>query len=194
MSPPLKDDEQNWIEKAKNGDSQAFQWLYETYQRRIFVVCFAKVSHQEDALDCVQEAFIKAFRSLSNFRGDSKFYSWLYRIAINCCMDFLRKKKREGKKEPLFEEQDNPMEDQKPKGVILKSSDSPAKNVIHQELGETIESAINSLSKEHKEVLLLREVEQMSYDEIAIMLNVQKGTIMSRLFYARKVLQQKLKG
>ncbi len=191
MSPIEKQD-LNLLQKAKTGNQGAFRELYDKYSGRIFAVCYGKIGNREDAYDLVQETFIKAFRSLDGYRGDAQFYSWVYRIAMNCCMDFLRKKQRRGKRETLSEDVDQ-SDENKRKGTTLVSLDNPMMNVDAAELGERILEAIHGLTQEHKEMILLREVEGMSYEEIAELLGIQKGTVMSRLFYARKLLQEKLK-
>lgn len=182
------------VEKVRAGDMTAFRELFDKYEKRIYVICFGIVRQREDALDMVQETFIKTYKSLSYFRHEANFYTWLYRIASNSCLDFLRKKKRARNPEPLAEELGTDPETGDREGVVLKSTDNPRETVLRKELAARIDAAIQSLPPDHRAVVLLREVEKLSYEEIAKTLGIQTGTVMSRLFYARKKLAEKLKG
>jgi len=188
------DEDRELVARVKAGDLAAFRSLFDKYQKRVYVICYGVVRHHEDALDIVQETFIKAHHALPYFRGDSNFYTWLYRIASNTCLDFLRKQKRRPKGEPLAEEQKLNTEEEEKKGVVLKSPDNPRKTVVERELGKEIDAAIQALPPDHRIIVILREVDQLSYEEIAKTLGVRVGTVMSRLFYARKKLQERLKG
>ncbi len=181
------------VDRIKSGDSAAFRMLFDKYQKRIYLVCYGIVRHREDALDLVQETFIKTYKSLSYFRRESNFYTWIYRIAANSCLDFLRKKKHFARSEPLAEELGTDPETGEKAGAVLKSADDPRKTVANRELKGRIDDAINSLAPDHRAVVLLREVEKLSYEEIAKALGIHVGTVMSRLFYARKKLAEKLK-
>lgn len=187
------DEDLELVEKAKLGNVEAFRLLFDRYQRKVFMICYGMVRHREDALDLVQETFIKTYRSLSSFKGESQFYTWVYRIAANTCLDFLRKRKRQAKGEPLAEELGADQETGEQLGTVIASPDSPAETLVRKELKEKIERAIDSLPPEHRMVVMLREVEKLSYEEIAKTLGLAIGTVMSRLHYARKKLQEKLK-
>ncbi|MBI4970627.1 MAG: sigma-70 family RNA polymerase sigma factor [Candidatus Omnitrophica bacterium] len=182
------------VERARGGDARAFRELFDKYEKRVYVICYGIVRHREDALDLVQETFIKTYKSLAYFRHEANFYTWLYRIASNSCLDFLRKRKREKNPVPLAEELGADPETGDKEGAIVKSTDNPRETVVRKELAVQIEAAIQSLPPDHRSVVLLREVEKLSYDEIAKILGIQVGTVMSRLFYARKKLAEKLKG
>ncbi|MEM6961486.1 MAG: sigma-70 family RNA polymerase sigma factor, partial [Myxococcota bacterium] len=140
------------------------------------------------ALDVVQEAFIKVYRHIDNFQGNSSFYTWLYRIVTNLAIDHVRKRRR-GSEQECEETRLSPDgELQLPQ--FLNSN--PVRTVLRKELLEAIHSALSELPEYHRAVILLREVEGLSYDEIATILEVPKGTIMSRLFHARRRMQQVL--
>ncbi len=185
--------DRNLVEKVKSGDMAAFRELFDYYQKKVYLICFGMLRNHEDAMDMVQETFLKTYKSLQYFRYESNFYTWVYRIASNACLDFLRKKKRRGKSEPLAEDLKKDPEDTGREGAVLTSTDDPHRTVVSREVGARIEEAINSLPPDHRAIVMLREVEQLSYEEIAKTLGIRVGTVMSRLFYARKKLQEKLK-
>ncbi len=173
------------LRRAQKGDPQAFGALVERYQRRVVGVAFAVVHNQDDALELAQETFVRAFENLSKFESRSSFSTWLYRIAANLAIDFRR---REGRHKILRGE-DAENEIQRlptPRGdLFLEASRS--------ELSKRISDALRELTPEHRAVILLREVEGLSYDEISEVLQVPRGTVMSRLHYARGHLRGILK-
>lgn len=173
------------------GDTNAFRPLVERYQGRLFSMVCGMVRNQEDAKDITQMAFVKAYQSLKSFRIDSSFYTWIYRIAMNLAIDHARRHKR--RKTGSFDEAiANRDED----GTIAEQHhiDNPVKALQRKELHERIYGALDELSEEGREIILLREVEGYSYKEIAEVMNIPEGTVMSRLFYARKKLQAILRG
>jgi RNA polymerase sigma-70 factor, ECF subfamily len=179
------------VQRAQGGDARAFDALVTKYRSRIFSMTFHLVQNQEDAWDLSQEAFLKAWRALPNFKGDSGFYTWIYRIAHNACMDWLRKKRIQSAGEfddNRADHQPDPTAEAVPHGFSR-----PDKAMANAELGERIRAAIAQLSEDHRTVILLREVEGLSYEEIAQVIQAPLGSVMSRLFYARKKLQQILK-
>jgi len=153
-------------------------------------MCHHLVQNEQDAWDLAQETFIKAWRALPSFKLDSSFYTWVYRIAHNCSYDWLRKRRIVG---------DGEFDDELQRTVaagaeaVPKGSERPDHAMRNRELGERINEAIAQLSPDHRSVILLREVEGLSYEEIAEVTQQQTGTVMSRLFYARKKLQELLK-
>ena len=185
--------DRNLVERVKSGDMAAFRELFDYYQKKVYLICFGILRSHEDALDMVQETFLKTYKSIGYFRYESNFYTWVYRIASNACLDFLRKKKRRGRSEPLAEELKKDAEETERQGAVLTSSDDPRRTVVSREIGVQIEEAINSLPPDQRAIVMLREVEKLSYEEIAKTLGIRVGTVMSRLFYARKKLQEKLK-
>ena len=156
----------------------------------VYAVAFGVLNNREAARDAAQEAFIKAYREIVNFHGDSKFKTWLYRVTVNAAIDEARKRK------PL-QSLDAPREDDEggpPEMALPDTSPGAREHVYQGELRDWISAAIELLSPEHRAVLVLREFQELSYEEIAETLGLQMGTVMSRLFYARKKLAQILSG
>src|SRR5262249_54001272 len=153
----------------------AFRCLVERHQRRVLTVALGLVRSREDAEELCQEAFLRAHRSLPSFAGDAQFYTWLYRIVVNLCIDHLRKRRIECV--PLDEQ--IACDDQHVGDV------DPERRVDGRELGAELQRALDELSPAHRAVLLLREIEGLSYKEIAAAVGCSIGTVMSRLFHAR---------
>jgi RNA polymerase sigma-70 factor (ECF subfamily) len=178
------------VRRARKGERQAFRQLVERYQRKMAGLAVGMLRDPDDALDVVQEAFAKAYQSLNRFKGDSGFYTWIYRITVNLCIDHQR---REGKvvRVPI----DVPDESGGGGSVVPDDSvgGDPLRGAQDAEIREHIERAMAELTPEHRAVILLREVEGLSYDEISQALDCPKGTVMSRLHYARRQLQHKLR-
>jgi RNA polymerase sigma-70 factor (ECF subfamily) len=177
------------VERARNGDRAAFALLFQKYQRRVYAVALGVVKRPEDAMDVVQDAFIKVHKHIGSFQGASSFYTWLYRIVMNLGIDHVRKTRK------VVEWGDDvPLDQTAGDGTLLPKVEhvNPAQSVIRRELSDKIRQALDTLPEYHRAVILLREVEGMSYEEIAEVLNVPKGTIMSRLFHARRKMQDQL--
>lgn len=178
------------VRKAQSGDARAFDQLVTRYRAKVYGMCYHLVQNDQDAWDLSQEAFIKAWRALGSFKGDSSFYTWIYRISHNCAYDWLRKKKIQGDGE--FNDETN-----KPIAAgaeaVPKGDRRPDEVLKGRELGARIQDAIAQLSPDHRTAILLREVEGQSYEDIAQVMECSLGTVMSRLFYARKKLQELLK-
>jgi RNA polymerase sigma-70 factor, ECF subfamily len=163
----------------------------ERYRRRVFAIVYGMIHNPETAMDLTQEAFIKVHRYLPNFQGSSSFYTWLYRIVVNLCIDHIRKIKHntvEYDDTLLRREADGAEAEIVPTAL----NESPLRTLDRKELAQQLTRAIGTLSEKHRAVLLLREVDGMSYDEIARILKINKGTVMSRLHHARKNAQQAL--
>lgn len=175
------------VERAKNGDARAFRQLVERHQRRAFGIALALLRDEEDAREVVQEAFVRVHRGLSEFKGGSAFFTWLYRIVHNLAIDWVRRpSRRELDLEGLLA-----AESAGDSSVELM--DTELVDRIHrEELQERIRSALEELPAYHRGVILMREVYGMSYEEMATSMGVSKGTIMSRLFHARRKLQKSL--
>ena len=179
------------IERCQSGDYTAFDELITHYRGKIYAMIFNMTRNEADSWDLAQDVFIKAWKALSKFEGRSAFYTWLYRIAHNVTYDWIRKKKIEG----AGEFNDAILNEADPGALTTpKAYDSPDQNMERAELRDKIKIAINSLSEDHREVILLKEVEGLSYQEIAESIDSSIGTVMSRLYYARKKLQVTLKG
>ena len=178
-------DESELIRRAKKGDSRAFGALVERYQRRVVSVAYAVVHNQEDALELAQETFIRAYENIGGFESRSSFSTWLYRIAANLAIDFRR---RESRHTTLRgEDAENELS-----RMPSERGDSFSE-ISRRELSHRLREALKELTPEHRAVILLREVEGLSYDEISEVLNCPRGTVMSRLHYARNRLRGILK-
>jgi RNA polymerase sigma-70 factor (ECF subfamily) len=179
------------VQAVLAGDATAYRGLVEKYQERVYHMVYGMVRNREDARDITQDAFVKAYNKLSTFRTESSFYTWLYRIAMNLAIDFLRKTKRRG--ESSFDEQIASKDDD---GGLseLHVADSPSKSLERKQLMGSILDALDQLPDDQRQIILLRELEGLSYKEIADVTGVPEGTVMSRLYYARKKLQTLLAG
>lgn len=186
-------DDRVLVERIQGGDEQAFRVLFERYHRRAFSVAFGVVKNKQDALDVVQDGFVKVHKHIGNFQGTSSFYTWLYRIIMNLSIDHVRRRKNAKGVEyddRVGREADEGAGD----GALLPRmmNSNPSKTVIRRELLEKIQVALAELPDYHRAVIVLREIEGLSYEEMSIALEVPKGTIMSRLFHARKKMQASL--
>lgn len=186
-------DDATLVKRCIDGDSSAFQCLVQRYQKKLFATAFGMIHNAEDALDIVQEAFLKVYRYLPKFQGNSSFYTWTYRIVVNLCIDFLRKEGRQPTKD-YDDAIKQTQESQLPEATLFSSGNDydPRKAFKDRELGEQILHAIDTLSGAHRSVIILREIEGMSYEEISQTLKCSKGTVMSRLHHARSRLRQAL--
>ncbi|HEX4667655.1 MAG TPA: sigma-70 family RNA polymerase sigma factor [Chthoniobacterales bacterium] len=180
------------VKKAQEGDSTAFDELVGRYRNRIFGMIYNMVHNEQDAWDLAQDSFLKAWKSIARFRGQSSFYTWLYRIVMNVTIDSLRKKQIKG----AGAEFDDAIQWQEidPASRTVPHADAlPHEQMEHKEIRGRIDAAIAQLSPEHRAVILMKEIEGMQYNEIAESLGCSIGTVMSRLFYARKKLQTLLR-
>jgi RNA polymerase sigma-70 factor (ECF subfamily) len=185
--------DQELVEKARAGDAPAFKSLVELHQSRLFAVAYGMLRDRDDAMDVVQDAFIKAHKKLAEFEGNAAFSTWLYRICVNLCIDKKRADARRRKVDldDALASDDGLYADADISGRL--SGTNPLKTAADKELGSEIGRALAGLSEDHKSILLLREVEGMSYEEIAETLGIPRGTVMSRLFHARKNMQRLLR-
>lgn len=183
-------EESEIVRRAQEGDREAFRELVERYQRRVYSVCYGMLKNNEDSLDVSQEVFVKVFRYLDKFNHQSSFYTWLYRITVNMCIDFIRKNSRVRKVE-YDDGISHDAADVEGEEHILPSTLglNPDKVYGRKELREKMLEALETLSEKHRTILILREVEGLSYEEMAEVLNISKGTVMSRLFHARRYFQ-----
>ena len=176
------------VRLARGGDREAFRELVERYQRKIYAVLLGMLHDHDAAWETSQETFVRALRGVENFKGDASFYTWLYRIAVNLAIDYQRHEWQR----PVVGVSDAAIESQQAIQEELRRQD-PYRLVKNREIGERVRAAIEELTPEHRAVILLREVEGLSYDEISRVMQCAKGTVMSRLHYARKKLQSILK-
>jgi RNA polymerase sigma-70 factor (ECF subfamily) len=187
-------DDLTLVQRVRSGDQRAFQLLVERYQRKVYAVALGMVKDREEARDVTQEAFVKVHRYLDHFKGDASFYTWLYRITVNIAIDAIRKKGG-ARDENLVEFDESVRLDTAEAQLGTLGSGlgtNPQKAALRRELGEHITEAVQALPEQHRTILLLREVEGMSYEDLARTLGIPKGTVMSRLFHARLKLQKTL--
>ena len=176
--------ERELIEEFRNTrDRDLFGRLIAPYEKRLFAVVLGFVGNSEDALEVSQETLIKAFKSLHKFKGESSFFTWLYRIAHNASCDYMRKNKRF--REVMSEYRDVELDKEAHQGERDVLGE-----LLNRELGDKLKDAVAKLDVKHRNVLILREVEGLSYEEIADVVGCSKGTIMSRLFNARRKVQK----
>ena len=182
------DTDQQLVQRAQRGDLRAFDLLVLKYQGRIAALVSRYVSDAGEVEDVTQEAFIKAYRALGKFRGDSAFYTWLYRIAANAAKNHLVAKGRRPGADATIEDAEGFDE-----GGMLSESASPEALAMGGELAEVVEFALNALPDELKAALMLREFDGLSYDDIADVLGCPVGTVRSRIFRAREAIDQRVK-
>jgi RNA polymerase sigma-70 factor (ECF subfamily) len=189
--PSTAVDDRDLVEAARRGDRDAFRTLFERYHRRALALAVGVVRHQDDALDIVQDAFIKAHKHLDKFEGTSSFYTWLYRIVMNLAIDHLRKHRRI---RPVELDEQHLDEAASGDDTLLPRllGGNPGRALMDKQIRARIDEALGELSDNHRSVLVMRELEGMSYEEMAQAMNCSKGTIMSRLFHARKNMQKRL--
>ena len=182
-------DDRELVLAAQRGDRDAFKTLFERYHRRAYALAFGVLRHQDDAMDVVQDAFIKAHRYLDKFEGSSSFYTWLYRIVMNLAIDQLRKHRRarpvELDEERIENDGDNPL-------LPRILGGNPGRALLDKQIRNRIDQALDQLSDNHRSVLVMRELEGLSYEAMAEAMGCSKGTIMSRLFHARRNMQKRL--
>ena len=181
--------EQELVRAAAGGDTEAFEALVLEHQNKVYSLALRMVGNEEDARDMAQEAFIRAFSSLTGFRGDSKFSVWLYRLTSNICIDFLRSRAKKRTVSMTWTDDEG---DDAGELEIPDERFSPHPELERRELRSAIQRALARLPDDMREVLLLREVGGLSYDEIAASLSLEEGTVKSRIARARGALRKVL--
>ena len=179
------DEDAGLVESARSGDQDAFSQLYEKYRERVYRIAYRHTKDKERALDLCQETFIKAFRSLDRFRSDAAFYTWLFRIAYNTCIDHLRSKANR----PLGELNDEVLDQRALPNMNRSIEPQPHTHAEESELREKLDEALEQLPEAQRSVFVLHVMEQLQYKEIAEVMDCSIGTVMSRLHYARQKLQ-----
>ena len=177
------------IERVKNGDKNAYDLLVLKYQQRVINLISRFVKNYADALDISQETFIKAYKALPNFRGESAFYTWLYRIAVNTAKNHLTVQSRKITKSDYDVAEIEQIEG----NMTLTEQTTPENLLIKDELQETILNTIENLPEDLKSAIMLREIEGLSYEEIATVMECPVGTVRSRIFRARETIDNKIK-
>ncbi|MCK0527104.1 MULTISPECIES: sigma-70 family RNA polymerase sigma factor [unclassified Anaerobiospirillum] len=177
------------VEMVQQGNKEAYNILVLRYQHKVCEVAFRYVHNHVDANDVAQEAFIRAYRALGNFRGESSFYTWLYRIVCNTAKSYLE----QNQKHRMTLDVDDPdFDNQQVSRGLLTNAESPDSLIESDELHDLIIQAMNELPEELKRAILLREVEELSYEEIASLMDTPKGTVRSRIFRARQYIEEKM--
>ncbi|MGL5291676.1 MAG: RNA polymerase sigma factor RpoE [Vibrionaceae bacterium] len=184
MSEQLTD--QALIERAQNGDKQAFNFLVIKYQNKVCNLISRYVNNSGDVPDVAQEAFIKAYRALSGFRGESAFYTWLYRIAVNTAKNYLV---AQGRRPPAYDIDADEAENYENSGA-LKEISNPENLLLSDQLKQAVFAAINALPEDLKTAIILREIDGLSYEEIAEVMECPVGTVRSRIFRAREAVDK----
>ena len=180
------------VRRCQAGDTDAFDQLVTRYRTRVFAMIYNMVHNEQDAWDLAQDAFVKAWKSIGRFKGKSSFYTWIYRIVMNVTIDWLRKREVKAS-DAEFDDAIQLKEVDPASKTVPKADPLPHQRLERHEIRERIDKAIAQLSPEHRAVILMKEIEGMQYHEIAEALGCSIGTVMSRLFYARKKLQNSLR-
>jgi RNA polymerase sigma-70 factor (ECF subfamily) len=183
------DSDQQLVQRVQAGEKAAFDLLVRKYQHRVLKLVSRFVSDAAEAEDVAQEAFIKAYRALASFRGDSAFYTWLYRIAINTAKNALVSNRRR----PVDFDLDLQDPDQYDRHARLKEGDTPEGVLLTEEIRSVVEKAMEQLPEDLRTAIVLRELEGLSYEEIAEAMDCPVGTVRSRIFRAREAIDKKLK-
>ena len=179
-----REEESRIVQKVLKGDVNAFETLVLAYEKSVYNITLRMTGNSEDASDMTQEAFIKAYNSLQSFRGDSKFSVWIYRIATNVCLDFIRSRSRKPTVSLSVEDKDG----DEVELDVADESQSPEQLLDRQMTRESVRRGLETLTPEYRQILLLREIQGLSYDEISQCLGLEVGTVKSRIFRARKKL------
>ena len=176
-----------WLARFRKGNRHAFDFFVRKYQRRLYGVVYNMTSHKEDTADILQDVFVKAFRSIESFKGESRFYTWLYRIAVNTTLTFIKRNK--GKRSMSLE---NWSDNEGFSDSIFKDAraEKGDRVTLLKELKEKLNEALQKLSLSHRTVIVLFEIDGMSHAEIAKILNCSEGTVRSRLHYAKEEVKQ----
>ena len=187
---PGEEADQQLVERVQKGDKRAFEVLVLKYRHRIFSLVLRFVRDPDEVQDVVQEAFIKAYRALPAFRGDSAFYTWLYRIGINTAKNYLVS---QGRRAPTSTSFDSEEAENFEDGDQLRDINTPERLMMTRQIGETVDEAMAALPEELRTAIMLRELEGLSYEEIANIMECPIGTVRSRIFRAREAIAERLR-
>lgn len=186
----IRDEDYEIVLRVQAGDKAAFNLLVEKYHRRVSRLLIRLLKNQEDIEDVVQETFIKAYRAIGNFRGESAFYTWIYRIAINTAKNLLLTQKRKPSQALEYEnEEGETFED----NSALSNIDTPESLYLTRQVAETVNKAMMALPSDLRDAIVMREIDGLSYEEIAEAMGCPIGTVRSRIFRAREAISQKIK-
>lgn len=182
--------DQALVERAQRGDKQAFGLLVSKYQRKLARLLSRLIRDPAEVEDVAQETFIKAYRALPSFRGDSAFYTWLYRIGVNTAKNYLVS---QGRRTPTATEIESEEAETYEEGEQLRDINTPERVLLSKQIGETVNAAMEALPEELRSAIMLRELEGLSYEEIANVMDCPIGTVRSRIFRAREAIAERLR-
>ncbi|MDR3394218.1 MAG: RNA polymerase sigma factor RpoE [Parasulfuritortus sp.] len=185
-----QDIDRQLVERARQGDKRAFELLVEKYQRRLHRLLSRMVRDAEEVEDIAQETFIKAYRALPNFRGDAAFYTWLYRIGVNTAKNYLAGRK---KAMPTISDQAMDDDDDPDERLVAQDHSTPETELMSKQIALAVNEAVQALPEELRSAITLREMEGLSYEEIAELMSCPIGTVRSRIFRAREAIAAKLR-
>ncbi|MFZ5483929.1 MAG: RNA polymerase sigma factor RpoE [Pseudomonadota bacterium] len=185
-----QDIDRQLVERARLGDKRAFELLVEKYQRRLLRLISRMVRDPEEVEDIAQETFIKAYRALPNFRGDAAFYTWLYRIGVNTAKNYLATRK---KAMPTVSDQAIDDDDEPDERLVARDISTPESELLSKQVAIAVNQVVEALPEELRTAITLREMEGLSYDEIAELMGCPIGTVRSRIFRAREAIAAKLR-
>ncbi|MEK7849660.1 MAG: sigma-70 family RNA polymerase sigma factor [Candidatus Omnitrophota bacterium] len=186
------DNEDQIIQRVKNGDQNAFCELVEKYKEKALNIAFSFCRNHEDAKDVSQEAFIKVFKTIRNFRSESRFYTWFYRILINLCKDYLRRKMKNKAISANIRINNEAQEEESIFEIIASGLPGPKEQLLNKELGEELTKALDSLPEQQKRIFTLKNIHGLKINEIAEIVKCAEGTIKAHLFKATLNLQERL--
>jgi RNA polymerase sigma-70 factor (ECF subfamily) len=181
--------DQALVERAQKGDKRAFELLVMKYRRKVERLLSRMVRDAAEVEDITQEAFIKAYRALPQFRGESAFYTWLYRIAVNTAKNYLATRKRQ----PVASEVQSEDAENYEEGELLRDVATPDAELQSKQIAQAVNAAVEALPEELRNAITLREIEGLSYDEIAQMMDCPIGTVRSRIFRAREAIAERIR-
>ena len=182
-------DDLTLVQRVRTGDQRAFKTLVERYQKKVFSVAYGMLKDREEARDVSQEAFVKVYKYLDHFKGDASFYTWLYRITVNICIDVMRRKGfNKGDQVEFDETMQTDISEANLGALGSRLGTNPQKSMLRKELAEKIQAALAEVPEKHRAI----QLEGMSYEDLARTLDIPKGTVMSRLFHARLKVQKVL--
>ncbi len=181
----MKYSDKGLVSRIKVNDQRAFKELVNKYQNKIFMIAYGILKNEDDAYDAVQEVFLKVYKYIQNFQENSTLYTWIYRITYNVSIDLYRKKRGEYSVEFGDTSKIDPNVDS-----LARRVETPFEKIEQKELSERVDFALSQLTEEHRTILVLREFEGLSYDEISEITSTPKGTVMSRLYHARLNLKK----
>jgi len=182
--------DQQLVERVQNGDKHAFDLLVVKYQRKLIRLLSQFVRDPAEVEDVAQEAFIKAYRALPSFRGDSAFYTWLYRIGINTAKNYLVS---QGRKAPMLHGIDTEDAENFEESGLLREMHTPESELMSKQIAQTVNQTLDELPEELRTAIMLREIEGLSYEDIANIMDCPIGTVRSRIFRAREAISEKLR-